>query len=197
LETGAQWVPSWKVLAPTALMILLALIIVPYAVQEARAANYVDTALATHRAYLSGNLSPEIRSNSPEEVTAWFAGKLQFSFRLPDSRLYPGKPAYQLTGARSVTYKGNKAALITYEAQKDKISLLIAPSRSAVIAGGDEIRSGSLTFHYQYKAGFKVITWSNHGLSYALVSTVSGSARESCLVCHQSMKDRGAFEAQE
>jgi hypothetical protein len=48
-------------------------------------------------------------------------------------------------------------------------------------------------FHYFSRETFIVITWSNHGLSYALVSSLSASARDSCLVCHQSMEDRDAF----
>jgi anti-sigma factor RsiW len=92
-----------------------------------------------------------------------------------------------------VSYRGNPAALVVYEKQKERISLLVTSSRSDTVAGGDEVRSGALTFHYCTERGFKVVTWSNHGLSYALVSSVSGSARESCMVCHQSMADRQNF----
>jgi hypothetical protein len=53
--------------------------------------------------------------------------------------------------------------------------------------------SGNLLFHYFSREKFKVITWSNHGLSYALVSSLSASARESCLVCHQNMADRDVY----
>jgi hypothetical protein len=67
--------------------------------------------------------------------------------------------------------------------------LLVASAGSAVVAGGDEVRSGKLTFHYRTDQGFNVVTWNNHDLSYALVSSVSGSARESCMVCHQSTAD--------
>jgi hypothetical protein len=92
-----------------------------------------------------------------------------------------------------VHYKGGPAALVTYATQNDKISLLVDSSKSAVIAGGDEIRFGKLTFHYYNDSSFRVITWSNHGLSYALVSSVSGPARASCLVCHQNMADSSNF----
>jgi hypothetical protein len=93
-----------------------------------------------------------------------------------------------------VNYRGNPAALVTYEKENQAISLLVASSSSAPVAGGDEVRFGALTFHYRTENGFKVITWSNHGLSYALVSNVSGSARESCLVCHQNMADHHTFK---
>jgi hypothetical protein len=101
------------------------------------------------------------------------------------------------TGSRALpwcTTKGSPAALVTYATQNDKISLLIDSSKSAVVAGGDEVRFDKLTFHYYNNLGFRVITWNNHGLSYALVSSVSGPARTSCLVCHQNMADSSNFK---
>ncbi len=51
-------------------------------------------------------------------------------------------------------------------------------------------------FHYRNEGRFKVITWSAHNLSYALVSSIASSAQESCMVCHQSMADHGQFRRQ-
>jgi anti-sigma factor RsiW len=165
---------------------------VPNFVRHVRAANYVETAVATHRSYLDGSLALGIRSDSPEQVTSWFKGKVPFQFRLPQST--PGSiPVYHLAGASLVSYRGSPAALVTYEKQKERISLFVAPSESAAVAGGEEVRSGALMFHYRTDQGFKVVTWSNHGLSYALVSSVSGSPRESCMVCHQNMTDHQNF----
>ena len=179
-------------LAATLAVAALVLAFAPHAVRQVHAANYVETAVATHRDYLDGKLALGVRSDSPEEVTSWCTGKVPFQFRLPQSS--PGSiPTYRLAGASVVSYGGSPAALVVYEKQKERISLLVAPSQSAPVAGGEEVRSGSLTFHYRTVAGFNVITWSNHGLSYALVSSVSGSVRESCMVCHQSMTDRQHF----
>jgi hypothetical protein len=131
-----------------------------------------------------------LRSTSSELVTAWFTSKVPFNFRLPNAQSASNDTlSYRLTGASVVSYRGNPAALVAYEREKENISLLVASSDSAPVAGGDEVRFGDLTFHYRTNDGFKMITWSNHGLSYALVSSVSGSARESCLVCHQNMSD--------
>jgi anti-sigma factor RsiW len=183
-----------RVLAIVVLLLGILFAFVPNVVRQVRAANYVEAAVATHRHYLDGNHQLELRSSSPELVTAWFADKVPFPFRLPNAQSAPnGAPAYRLTGAGLVNYRGNKAALVTYEKDGGKISLLVVPSKTAPVAGGDEVRLGDLTFHYRTDDGFKVITWSTHGLSYALVSSVSGSARESCLVCHQDMADRHAF----
>ena len=156
---------SWKVLVPAALAIVLCLVFVPDLVQQARAANYVETAVSAHRDYLSGDLVPDIQSDSPEVVTEWLGGKLSFRFRLPMSQNIPdSKPLYRLTGASVVKYHEHQVALVTYAREHEKISLLIAPSKSAIVAGGDEVASGNLTFHYRSAQNFKVITWSNHGL---------------------------------
>jgi hypothetical protein len=189
---------NWRVLAPVAIAIALCLAVVPNIERRVQASSYVETAVATHRNYVNGGLHRELKSSSPEEVTAWFAGKVPFEFRLPRAGSTPmSTPVYWLTGAVLVNYKGSPAALVTYETQKEKISLLVDSSKFAVIAGGDEIRLGSLTFHYYNNSGFRVITWANHGLSYALVSSVSGPAQNSCLVCHQNMADRSNFKVPE
>lgn len=185
---------SMRVLALVVLLLGFLFALVPNAVRQVRAASYVETAVAAHRSYLDGDRPLELRSSSPELVTAWFADKVHFPFRLPNAQSTPNStPAYRLTGAGLVNYRGNKVALVTYEKEGGKISLLVASSKAAPVAGGREVRFGDLTFHYRTDNGFKVITWSNHGLSYALVSSVSGSARESCLVCHQNMADHHTF----
>jgi hypothetical protein len=165
-------------------------------VRGVRAADYVETAVATHRSYVDGNLPLQLRSDSPAQVTAWFRGKVSFPFRLPKSQATPDNlPAYNLSGASLVKYHGKPAPLVIYQKQGDEISLLFASADSAIVAGGEEVRSGILTFHYRTEQGFNVVTWSNHGLSYALVSSIAGSARESCMICHQSMADRLNFNS--
>jgi anti-sigma factor RsiW len=191
---SAWRVTRLRLLVATFAVIAVCLAFVPNAVRQVRAANYVETAVTAHRSYLDGNLALGIRSDSPERVTTWFSRKVPFLFRLPQSA--PGSVlTYQLSGASVVSFRGSPAALVIYEKQKERISLLVASSQSAVVAGGEEVRSGALTFHYRNDQGFKVVTWSNHGLSYALVSSVSGSARESCMVCHQSMADHQNFRS--
>jgi anti-sigma factor (TIGR02949 family) len=210
IEQESPWVPwwrkwqglalalalRWRVLVPASAVITLCLIAVPNLVQNARAASYVQTALATHNRYMNGALSPAIRSRSPEEITAWFVGKLPFRLRLPDSESTSDSgPTYHLAGASVVNYRGSRAGLVIYDAPNESVTLLVASSKSAVVAGGDEVHYGVLTFHYRSEGKFKVITWSNHGLSYALVSSITGSAAASCAVCHHNLAERDLFHA--
>ncbi len=94
-------------------------------------------------------------------------------------------------------YKDNYAALVIYEMKNSKISLMVTSDKSAEASGGNEVVSEGLTFHYLTKNGLNVITWSTHGLTYALISSVQGSARGSCLVCHQDMADQSKFKEHE
>jgi len=186
---------SWKPLAAMTLVLVLSLVFIPGAVERVRAMNFVEAATEIHRSYLEKALPLQCHSHSPEVVTAWFAGKTPFHFQLPTSQSVPnGRAVYWLTGARLVSYKGSPAALVAYETPTEKISLLVASSKSAIVAGGEEVRSGGLTFHYRSGTNSEVITWTNHGLAYALVSPLAGSPQHSCLVCHQNMADQNLFK---
>jgi len=188
---------NWKMLVPASLVVALCLMAVPNFVQNVRAASYVEAALTNHNRYLHGELSPGIHTKSPEAVTAWFADKVPFQFRLPSSEAaLQANPTYELAGASLVQYRGIPAAMVVYEAPSGTISLLVESSKAAVVAGGDESHYGALMFHYRNEGRFKVITWSAHNLSYALVSSIASSAQESCMVCHQSMADHGQFRRQ-
>jgi anti-sigma factor RsiW len=170
------------------------LALAPHFVREAQAKDYVRAAASVHRSYLNGEIPLGIRSNSAAAVTSWVVAKVPFPFQLPASpAALQGKPEYRIAGASTVKYRGTNAVLVTYERDKQHISLLVAASEAAVVAGGEEVRYDRLVFHYRSQAGLRVITWTNHGLSYALVSTLSGSAKEPCMVCHQNMTDRDAF----
>jgi hypothetical protein len=122
--------------AAAALVIVMCLAVTPPLVRQARAASFVETAVATHRSYVSGNLPTELHTSSPELVTAWLSDKVPFHFRLPNAEAAPtSTPTYRLTGASLVSYKGSPAALVIYERPEEKISLLVASSESAVVAG--------------------------------------------------------------
>jgi len=189
------WTSNWKVLVPAVLAIAIALLLVPNITRKVHASSYVETAVANHAGFLNGSVKPDIRSSSPEVIAAWFLGKVPFQLRLRAPDQAPGaRSFYRMIGASLVVYRGNPAALVLYETQsEEKISLLVASSKFAIVGGGDEVRYRTLTFHYRSHAGFEIITWSNLGLSYALVSSISGSARGSCLVCHQNMPHRDGF----
>jgi anti-sigma factor RsiW len=195
LQSAGRGVPRWPVLV-AAILLIVALLPLPGILRQASANSYIEAAVAAHRSSLNGSLPLEVKSESPSVVTAWFAGKVPFNFRLPDAAEQVGQnQVYRLTGGRLVNYKDGYAALISYQMRQQTISLLVASSKSAVAAGGEQVPSGRIVFYYSKHAGFAVITWSTHGLTYALVSSLPGSGRQSCMVCHQNMSDGNHFSA--
>ena len=60
----------------------------------------------------------------------------------------------------------------------------------AIASGGTQADFRKVSFHYRMLNGYKVVTWSVHGLTYALVSQEGTRTQVSCMVCHAAMKDR-------
>jgi hypothetical protein len=79
--------------------------------------------------------------------------------------------------------------------QKRPISLVVTWEDVARPSGGEEIVSRGLTFHYDSIQGLKVITWSDRGLTYALVSDLEERGQQSCIVCHQGTRDHDFIES--
>jgi anti-sigma factor RsiW len=147
---------------------------------------FVDTAVKTHLRYMDGQLPLEILSDSPEKISGWFAGKLGFKLKLPEYPHRPEEPKpYQVEGARLVGFKEDYAAYVVYRLNGHPISLLVTSDSVAKPAGGEEIPWEGLRFHFQSVAGWKVLTWSDDGLTYALVSNLEERGQASCIVCHQ------------
>ena len=101
---------------------------------------------------------------------------------------------YRLEGARLVQVGGKTAAFIAYQMQRPdaegRVSLIVTPDSVAVASGGVEVDFKKVSFHYATVEGYKVVTWSVHGLTYALVSQEGNSTQRSCMVCHSAMRDR-------
>ena len=158
---------------------------------DAHANAFVDLAAQTHRQQLAGQIPLEIRTSSPAEVSAWFAGKVPFRFRLPTYQETSGQDQqYGLTGGRLVDFNGARAAYISYRMHGEIISLLLTSTSRSAAAGGETIVSKGLTFHAHRRNQLQVVTWSVHNLTYALVSAVNVPISQSCAVCHASAKDK-------
>ena len=153
--------------------------------------KFAEFAVSTHRQHAQGNLALDVRSDSQQTLNEWFKAKSQFSLALPASPAVPGEERpYRLEGARLVQVGGKTAAYIAYQMQTGPVSLMVTPDSVAVASGGVEVDFKKVSFHYSMVEGYKVVTWSLHGLTYALVSQEGNSTQRSCMVCHSAMRDR-------
>jgi anti-sigma factor RsiW len=178
-------VSSWPLIAACAVLLLAIAVFWLAAAKSLRGdpSSFVTVAVNNHARYLNGQLPLEVFSDSPEKISAWFAGKLGFNLKLPD---YPqGPKPYHVEGARLVGFQDDYAAYVVYRLNGHPISLLVTSDSVARPSGGEEIPWEGLRFHFQSVAGWKVLTWSDDGLTYALVSNLEERGQASCIVCHQ------------
>jgi anti-sigma factor RsiW len=153
--------------------------------------NFPEFAVNTHRQHAQGSLALDLRSDSQQMLNEWFKAKLQFSLVLPASPAAPGEERpYRLEGARLMPAGGTTAVYIAYHMQTGPVSLIVIPDSVTIASGGIEVDFKKVSFHYRTVEGYKVVTWSQHGLTYALVSQEGNSTQGSCMVCHSAMRDR-------
>jgi anti-sigma factor RsiW len=194
-----RWFLQWKVFAPAlALMIMVAVLSTrsPSTPRRLTGSEFAEFAVRTHRQRALGHLALDVQTDSQQSLNEWFETKAQFSLVLPASPAVPGEERpNRLEGARLVQVGGKTAAFIAYQmptAQMPKaaVSLIVAPDSVAVASGGIVADFKKVSFHYATLEGYKVVTWSLHGLTYALVSQEGNSTQRSCMVCHSAMRDR-------
>lgn len=200
-ETRRVFRFKWLVATAAGLLVLLLPVLVWRSVRQpepapvAQVCSFALIAVDTHLRHIRGQLPLEIESASPREISRWFANKVNFSVKLPNYQESSGQEKlYTLEGARLVNYQNQYAAYVAYSMGDRPISLVITSDSTAKLSGGEEIPSKGLKFHYNAIDGLKVITWSDRGLTYALVSDLEERGQQSCIVCHAGTKDRDFIE---
>ena len=189
---------SWNVFVPAAGLVLLfgVLIGLRSSSKPLSGPDYAEFAVTTHRQHVAGKLPLEVRSASQQILNEWFKANSRFPLALPASPEVAGEARpYRLEGARIVKVAGKPAAFIAYEVWTPKLqmtpaSLIVTRDSVAVASGGVQVDFKKVSFHYATVQGYKVVTWSMHGLTYALVSQETNSMQGSCMVCHSAMRDR-------
>ena len=184
-------------IAATLLMLLSPILIwrVMNRSPQSAASSFALMAAETHLRHSRGQLPLEVESGAPQRISEWFANKVNFSVKLPNYQESSGQEKlYTLEGARLVGYKEDYAAYVSYSMNSRPISLVITSNSTGNPTGGEEIVARGLTFHYNAIDGLKVITWSDRGLTYALVSDLEERGQQSCIVCHQGTKDQDFIE---
>jgi len=182
--------PLMRWLVPVLAVTVIALVVVmrPTPLPGAKFAAF---AVSTHRQYAQGNLVLDVRSDSQQTLNEWLKAKSPFPLALPVSPLGPGEARpYRLAGARLVQVGSKRAVYIAYQMQSGPVSLMVTPDSVAAASGGIKDSFKKVTFHYRMVQGYKVVTWSLRGRTYALVSQEGNRTQGSCMVCHSPMRDR-------
>jgi len=143
-------------------------------------------AVENHMRQVQGQLPLEIETSSEAEISNWFQGKLKFNFRLPRYP-DPSNQPYRIKGARLVALNNDYAALVSYEMDGRPMTLLVAPSQSASPHGKRKVNFKDINFYLDTKDGFTILSWTDKGLTYALVFDFENfDWKRPCIVCHSS-----------
>jgi anti-sigma factor RsiW len=185
------WSPTRWLIPAVALIVIVGVLLWKPSSPRLSGPDFVEFAVNTHRQLAQGNLALDVHSDSEQILNEWFKAHSPFSLALPSSTLVPGeRRPYHLEGARLVRLSGKTAAYIAYRIQASPVGLLVTPDSIATASGGVKLDFKRVSFHYAMRGGYKVVTWSSHGLTYALVSSEGNSSQQSCMVCHSAMRDR-------
>ena len=192
---------NWIVAIAAGILVLVLPVLVWRAVRQPdvpsvrRPSSFALMAADTHLRHTRGQLPLEMESALPQDISAWFSNKVNFSVKLPNYQESSGQEKlYTLEGARLVFFENDYAAYVAYRMKDRPISLVITSESVARPSGGEEITARGLTFHYNAIDGLKVLTWSDRGLTYALVSDLEERGQQSCIVCHEGTKDQDFIE---
>jgi len=184
---------NWKVLVPVGALLLLIGFVSVGGLSSAplSGSDLAQFAAGAHEQHLQGRLSLDLHSDSQRALNEWLHENSALSLALPVLSEVPrdGLP-YRLEGARLVKIHNKSAVYIAYQMPANPVSLVVTPVSVAVASGGVEAAFKKVSFHYYSIQDYKVVTWSVHGLTYALVSQEGSKTQRSCMVCHSAMRDR-------
>ncbi|CUS96868.1 anti-sigma factor family protein [Candidatus Chrysopegis kryptomonas] len=146
--------------------------------------DLVKIAVENHIRQVRGQLPLEVETSSEAEISKWFEGKLRFNFRLPRYP-DPSNQPYKIRGARLVALNNDYAALVSYEMDNHPMTLLVAPSQSATPHGAKKVKFKEIDFYLDNQNGFNILSWTDKGLTYALVFDFNNfDWKKPCIVCH-------------
>jgi anti-sigma factor RsiW len=152
--------------------------------------QFANFAANTYTQHAQGRLALDTHANSQQALNQWFKANSHLDIVLPSA--VPGQEQpFRIEGARLLPVSGkNTAAYIAYAMRSDPVGLMVIPDSVAHASGGVVADFKNVSFHYSMVQGYKVVTWSIHGLTYGLVSREGNQTQQSCMVCHSAMKDR-------
>ena len=158
-----RWTAWWpKAAVAFALLIIVigsAALWIRRSEQQRAVAEFADL----HVTALASTNPVDVVSTDRHTVKPWFAGKLPFTFDLPDLQ---GSP-FNLIGGRIVYFEHSPGAQLLFEVRKHRLSVFILQESGAAIRGGGATVRRELAFNME--------TWADGGLRYIVVSDASAS----------------------
>jgi anti-sigma factor RsiW len=158
---SSGWIPRIAVSAVAAVLLLASIVIwVNRSDRERTFAELTDMHVAT----LASANPVDVVSTDRHTVKPWFAGKIPFTFNLPELQ----NSEFTLAGGRVSYFHHSPGAQLLFNLRKHELSVFIFQERSGWVPfSAASLTSTTLTFHVE--------TWSHGGLRYFIVSDAPAS----------------------
>jgi anti-sigma factor RsiW len=154
----------WKVAAAAAAIVLVVGSVglwVRHSQREQALTELADLHVAT----LSSANPVDVVSTDRHTVKPWFAGKLPFTFNLPELQ---GSP-FNLVGGRVAYFEHSPGAQLLFDVGKHRLSVFVFQEHPGIMP----FNAGITTTH---KLAFNMETWSEGGLRYIVISDAEPDA---------------------
>jgi anti-sigma factor RsiW len=165
IRAKSRWSFGWIAQLAAATAVLLAIVGAAALWMRHSAREQALTELADlHVTTLASTNPVDVISTDRHTVKPWFAGKLPFTFNLPE---LAGSP-FTLVGGRMVYFEHNPGAELLFALRKHHLSVFIFQENAGVISGNASPTTAR-------RLAFNMETWTESGLRYVVISDASAS----------------------
>jgi anti-sigma factor RsiW len=155
-----SWFPALATAAVAALLVIGALLVTQNR-DRAREQNLIGELTDLHVATLASSNPVDVVSTDRHTVKPWFAGKIPFTFNLPELQ---GTP-FVLVGGRVSYLNQSPGAELIFRVRQHQISVFIFQERAVGQTKTKETGQTALSFN--------VRSWSRNGLCYFVIGDAS------------------------
>jgi anti-sigma factor RsiW len=157
-----RWNRFWFPALATAAVLLIAAVFPLTVNRERRGDQQLMSELADlHVATLASSNPVDVVSTDRHTVKPWFAGKIPFTFNLPELQ----DSAFTLVGGKVSYLNQSPGAELIFRVRQHQISVFIFQERAVGNMRTDDAAQGALSFN--------VRSWSRNGLRYFVIGDAS------------------------
>jgi len=120
-----------------------------------------------HIQFLQGNLSMDIVSNKPLEVSRWLQAKLDFKVMAPDLSSSQG---INLSGARICSLKDKRTAYLMYGENGHCLSVFMFDAKGLKFPKAKKVSINNKIFYLSKEKGYNSALWIDEGIACVFVS---------------------------
>jgi anti-sigma factor ChrR (cupin superfamily) len=157
---------------------------------DASASRLEAAALALHERHRSDQLELDLRTRSVVEARRWSQAHVALDASLASQRPEEDGDRYELEGVRAVDLGGTTALAVAYRVDGRPVTLLTARAGDLPDHGPIWGFGGKTVRYRAVRAGHKLLSWTNAGQAYTLVSDLPGYGQQACFVCHTNAARR-------